>query len=267
MLKILLISNNPLNKHLPFVVDLDVVIKWMGINHKHHLKETLNKSYIKNIDYISLTPDRYQIHNKQGGQNREIILMTIECFKKICLRSKSKAGEKIIDYYLALEKLVIQYQNIIISKLIEQNKLLKHDLNNEIYPEGGMFYIIDLGNGHFKPGSTADMNKRKQVYDTGYIHRSKVIFWLETPNMTALEDCVKSVLKQYAIIKRKEVFKVKLSSILLAVKHCSTNIHEIICNEHHEEQIIISPNNLTNHYKTYHKQIYNNGMVNVKMKI
>lgn len=249
--------------HAPFIIDLDIVVKWMGIEYKHHFKETLVKSYIEKIDYILLTPNREQDESKHGGHNKKTILLTVECFKKLCLRSKSKAGEKIIDYYLALEKLVVEYQNIIISKLIEENKLLQHDLNNEIYPEGGMFYVIDLGDGYFKPGSTKNLNKRKQVYDTGYIHKSKIAFWFETSNMRTLEECVKSVLKQYAIKKNKEVFRIKLSSIILAVKNCSDNINKIICNEHDEDNVIVQSFNIAKHYKKHHKKMYDKGIIEI----
>lgn len=260
--------------HAPFIIDLDVVVKWMGINKKDHLKDTLMSSYVEKIDFILLPPRREQTVINQGGHNKETILLTVECFKKLCLRSKSKAGEKIIDYYLALEKLLVEYQNVIISKLIEENKLLHHDLNNDIYPEGGMFYVIDLGDGYFKPGSTKNLNKRKQVYDTGYIHKSKIVFWFETPNMRVLEECTKSILKQYAIKKNKEVYKIKLSSIILAVKNCSDNINKIICNEHNEDdnddedsqtRVIINPSNITNHYKKYHQKMYNEGIIEINL--
>lgn len=131
------------NEHKQFVVDLDVVIKWMGVEHNHYLKKALKTTYNKNIDYILLTPRGEQKGN--GAKNKQKILLTIECFKKVCLRSKSKISEKIIDYYLTLEKLVTEHQNITIGELMEKNKLPHSNLDDKIYPKGGLIYVIDLG--------------------------------------------------------------------------------------------------------------------------
>jgi hypothetical protein len=58
------------------IVDLDKVIKWLDIN-KGMAKKTLTNSYRKNIDYII----KKVIKPKgKGGQNAEIILLTIRCF-------------------------------------------------------------------------------------------------------------------------------------------------------------------------------------------
>lgn len=106
------------NEHAPFAVDLDVITKYIGKANKHRSKKILNRSYIKNVDYIIVTLNDDQ-EIEHSINNREIILMTIICFKKICLQSSDKAVEKTIDYYSDLEQLMIKYQNILISKLIE----------------------------------------------------------------------------------------------------------------------------------------------------
>lgn len=107
---------------------------------KDHLKRTLVKSHQENIDYIIINENK---RKKRGGHNKEQIYLTVNCFKKVCLKTKSRMADKIINYYIALENLVIEYQKEIISILIRENKLLKADLNPEMYPKSGVIYIID----------------------------------------------------------------------------------------------------------------------------
>jgi hypothetical protein len=66
-------TNNEIN------IDLDNVIKWLKIK-KQSAKDTLTKSYKKDIDYQI----KKVIKKKgKGGQKKEIIMITVQCFKKI----------------------------------------------------------------------------------------------------------------------------------------------------------------------------------------
>ena len=60
--------------------------------------------------------------NKHGGHNKEIILITEDCFKSMCMRSKTQNAEKIRYYYITLEKLVETYKDDIINN---QQKYIK----------------------------------------------------------------------------------------------------------------------------------------------
>ena len=208
-------------ENYPFVINLDLIIKWLQIDQKGSLKRTLISSYIKRLDYIILPYSKVKQKKGSGGMNKETILVTTNCFKRICLKTKSVMSDKIVDYYLALENLLVEYQKYIISELIKENKLLKNDLNNDIFPIGGLIYIIDLGNNYYKLGMTADLNARKKVYDTGTIHGSKIVFWFETDDMKSVEHCVKGLLIKYAIKKKKEVYFIELHNIIEAIKACS----------------------------------------------
>jgi hypothetical protein len=56
-----------------------------------------------------------------AGLNKETILLTINCFKKLCLKSKTTKADQIHDYYIQLEEIM----NEIVS---EQSEELKHKL-------------------------------------------------------------------------------------------------------------------------------------------
>lgn len=57
-------------------------------------KELLNKTFILNKDYTKLlTQQGEKPLNKQGGHNKEIIMLNIETFKKVCLKAGTKKAE------------------------------------------------------------------------------------------------------------------------------------------------------------------------------
>ena len=72
----------------------------------------------------------------------EKILLTIEGFKKFCLKSATNEADKIYDYYIKMEKIIFKYiqeqyitqQNIIIekNKVLEDNKHLLQIKDKEL---------------------------------------------------------------------------------------------------------------------------------------
>ena len=88
-----------------FVIDLDNVWRWLGFNKKHNAKYLLEKQFIIDSDYKIFAPDASGAKNEsRGGHNKEIIMLTIETFKKFCLKAGTKKADEIHDYYLKLEK-------------------------------------------------------------------------------------------------------------------------------------------------------------------
>lgn len=76
---------------------------------KNGFKKTLIRTYIKNIDYIINKNNNKNIGS--GGHNKENILLTPDCFKRLCMLSKTKKAEEIRTYFLELEKLIHNYKN------------------------------------------------------------------------------------------------------------------------------------------------------------
>ncbi len=94
----------------PFLIDLDVFAVWINVR-KSDLKFTLVSNYKKNIDYKIIGKE------KTLKRYREVILLTVSCFKKIAIRSNSKKGNIVVDYYLLIEELMIQYNRVITHNL------------------------------------------------------------------------------------------------------------------------------------------------------
>lgn len=100
------------DKEKDFVVDMDNVWKWLGFSTKQHCKSVLERHFKINIDYTEglLTRSRKRsdeelIHEK-GGQNKQKIMLTIKCFKSLCLKAQTAKASEIHEYYIKLEELL-----------------------------------------------------------------------------------------------------------------------------------------------------------------
>ena len=84
-----------------FVVDLDNVWKWMGFSQKIDSTRLLVKYMILNSDYIIalgcpkaiinnvLSDEKTNVDKSiRGGHNIKKYMMTIKCFKSLCLKSQ-----------------------------------------------------------------------------------------------------------------------------------------------------------------------------------
>ena len=119
------------DKQTDFVVDMDNVWKWLGFSTKQHAKSVLERHFKCDYDYIdgSLTRSRKRsdddITHEKGGQNKQKIMLTIKCFKSLCLKAQTKKAGEIHEYYMKLEELlheVIEEEAIEFKKQLEQKK-------------------------------------------------------------------------------------------------------------------------------------------------
>ena len=107
------------NKEKDFVIDMDNVWKWLGFSTKQHAKSLLERHFKIDVDYIessliqidkryntrtdgSLTRSRersnVEVIPEKGGQNKQKIMLTIKCFKSLCLKAQTKKAGEIHEY-------------------------------------------------------------------------------------------------------------------------------------------------------------------------
>lgn len=67
-----------------FIVNLDKIAEWLNTK-KSDLKKTLQKSYKLNTDYII-----NKVKNNNRGAPKEEILLSVKCFKLLCMKSNTK---------------------------------------------------------------------------------------------------------------------------------------------------------------------------------
>jgi hypothetical protein len=105
-----------------FVIDLDDVWKWLGFQQKYHAKYLLEKQFIINNDYKIFAHEASGAKkNARGGHNKEIIMLTVDTFKKFCLKAGTKKADEIHEYFIKLEEIL---QEI----LLEESNELKLQL-------------------------------------------------------------------------------------------------------------------------------------------
>jgi hypothetical protein len=96
------------NNKTDFVIDLDKIWKWLGFSQKVNAKTLLEKQFTLDKDYIksSLLLQQKQTEHSKGGHNREIYLLSVDTFKKFCLKAGTKKADEIHEYYIKLEGLI-----------------------------------------------------------------------------------------------------------------------------------------------------------------
>jgi hypothetical protein len=101
------------DKTRDFVVDLNNVWKWLGFNQKYNAERILESNFQSGIDYKKSAPHfggallKDDNIKQNGGQNKQIVMMTIKCFKSLCLKAQTKKATEIHDYYLKLEEVLL----------------------------------------------------------------------------------------------------------------------------------------------------------------
>lgn len=129
-----------------FIIDFDNIWKWVGFTRKDNAKVLLNKYFVENIDFkivfLQSQENLKKNTNKKnkGGRPEEQILLTINTFKKFCLKAGTKRADEIHDYYIKLEELLHETLNEETDELRNQLKIkedahkmeLKKEKNNTL---------------------------------------------------------------------------------------------------------------------------------------
>ena len=94
-----IIKEDYIERYNEFLIDSEILRKWLKINIKRSFNDTIKRTYKKNIDY---TIEKIKKSIGSGGQNFEVITLTPEAAKKICLSTNSKMGKQVQQYFLDL---------------------------------------------------------------------------------------------------------------------------------------------------------------------
>ena len=186
-----------------------------------NIKKTLSETYRKNIDYkISLSK------HTSVGRPLETIYLTPDCFKRICMLTKSSKGEEVRSYYIQLEKHIDKYKDNIINDLRNRVKVLERNMNPiEISKDEGVVYVLktpeDISlHNVYKIGSTEDFKKRLTTHHTSHADNIEVKHVYKTSDVKGVERCLKAVLKEKQYRKRKEFYQVDLQVIKDVISKC-----------------------------------------------
>jgi hypothetical protein len=82
-------------------IDIDAVAKWLQIA-KFKLMETLRTSYKLGIDFtVTKMRNPRSTVSKYGANSYKQVLLTPDCFKRMCMRSKGKMAEDVRTYFIS----------------------------------------------------------------------------------------------------------------------------------------------------------------------
>jgi len=202
-----------------FIINIVIVAKWLG-SRKSTIKDTLTNTYSKNIDYKT---SKEIPTAKISKSNKEIILLTPDCFKRLCLLSKTAKGEEVRTYFIELEKLINNYKNYIINGLKKTVSILEN--NQKPIPSNikSTVYILrslkDI-DGIYRFGQTDDFKRRLYNYNSANSDKMKVMLIYETKNAKRIEDCVISQIKDLRYKKRKDFYEINIKLLKKITKDC-----------------------------------------------
>ncbi len=103
-----------------FVVELRKVWKWLGFIRINEAKRLLVKEFQVDKDYKNSFPATAGKFNSVGRPSEDTFL-TVRCFKKFCLKARTKKADEIHDYYLNLEESIQEL-------LTEETQILRDQL-------------------------------------------------------------------------------------------------------------------------------------------
>ena len=264
------------NSQKDFVIDFDSVWKWLGFSRKDHCKVVLEKYFTKEIDYKinlreqNIAPEVAGVKKERGGYNKEQILLTINTFKKLCLKSNTKKADEIHTYFIKLEEIfqeiLNEESNELRNQLLQKEKQLieneeKSELEKEILLEKTLlnqfpvntqciyYGKIDnkdtVGGTLVKFGMSNNLQERIKTHKKTYLNfRLNNVF--KVSNQIEIENC----------IKKHPILKNRIRNIMID----GMNYRELIYIDSNKKDPLFSLEKL----EEYIKEIINENQYNIE---
>jgi hypothetical protein len=240
------------NKNTDFVVDLDDIWKWLGFQQKVKAVVLLEKHFKLHIDFktvqevggavlnnnkltfpsgkVSSTGEnllKVKPDEKWGGHNKQTILLTIKCFKSLCLKARTSKADEIHEYYMKMEEVLHktvedetdelrlqleQKEHIILEikessekekqqqlqtskkekqRAVEQATIVHFPLNTECIYVGTIDNTNDANEKLIKFGHTNDLGTRINDHRKGYDNFA-LIEAFKVKNKVEIENLIKT---------------------------------------------------------------------------
>ena len=221
------------------VIDLEIICKWLEIK-KFNLKTTLIRNFENHFDYTITIIDNLSL--------REQILLTSNCFKELCMISRSKNSKLVRKYFIEMEKLVKTYYSEIQEKMYERIGILERNQKPKINIIGGVIYIIEVQK-KYKIGKSNNIKSRINTYNTGSSDNVNVVYIKKVNDIDSIENCIKSMAKRYQYRKGKEIYEVNLDILKEIINKCneiscSLDTFDFLKKEHNDSSFFIGTENI-----------------------
>jgi hypothetical protein len=246
-----------------FVIDFTNVWKWCGFARKDHAKRLLEKNFVEGVDYKvekaappmggagldkekaappiggakCLNDEKAAPPIGGAGLNKEKITLTVNVFKKFCIKAGTKKADEIHDYYIKLEELLqetlkeqsdeLQKQLSIQQQLNEEQEkalevskkeveiLTKRYLKKKVTVDGvNVVYLTTSDYGKkdrvYAVGKSKTLKTRIQHYNGNKIHEFNTVYFKSFKSlqiMNVAEKCILLKLYKYKNDANHDTFK------------------------------------------------------------
>jgi phage anti-repressor protein len=226
-----------------FVINLDDIWEWVGFSKKDKAKDLLIKHFIENIQYRILLPDLREQNSsddKRGGHNKENIMLTVNTFKKFCMKASTKRADQVCDYYLKMENIMQKYLKEQLEKF-QADRVAIESRNNQLLlrleavkeakkevDESGFIYILsnikESERNLYKVGETSNYNNRIIGLNNGSADNN-MTYKRTFPTLDRIiaEKLIHTYLIKNKYKYNKEFFNIPLDSLIKIVE-CFTLI-------------------------------------------
>lgn len=223
-----IVREDYIERYNEFLIDSEILRKWLKIINRQIFNDTIKRSYRKGIDYKIKKMKREE--GGSGGHNFEVITLTPETAKKLCLSTKSKIGTQVQQYFLDIEVALYKYKNYIIEGMNKKIQQLENNQKPKVNSNKKIIYVFRALNTDltlYKIGKTINSKTRFSSHNSPLANDLEVLFQYETENIDQVESCVKALMKKAQYRKYKEIYRVDLDIIKQVIKNCDTEINEI----------------------------------------
>ena len=209
-------------------INFDDIVKWLNVQ-KNHLKRLLVANFKIMDDY---TEKKVLIkNNKRGANYVSKIMLTPDCFKELCMLSKSEKAKGVRKYYIIAEGLLRDHFEILINNLNKELGLIKNNIKKPIEVIGGHIYILKAQNttqkDMYKLGNSDNMKKRLRTYNTGNANNIEPLFVIKVDNIKMVEGCIKNIANEYQYKKTKEVYNIDFKFLQKLCIKCKNFIDQL----------------------------------------
>jgi phage anti-repressor protein len=222
-----IIKEDYMTKYNEFLIDSDILQKWLQIKQKQKFRDKIKKLCRKDIDYKIKTIKKT---DGSGGHNAEYYILTPEAAKKICLTTQSALGDEVRQYFIDIELALYSYKEYVIDGMNRKIKQLENNQKPKIHKNKKMIYVFRALNTDatlYKIGRTINSKTRFNNHNSPLANDIEVLFNYETENAEQLESCLKAHMKIAQYRKYKEIYEVDLQIIKKIIKDCDASIRKI----------------------------------------
>jgi hypothetical protein len=263
------------DKNIDFVVDLDDIWKWLGFSQKYNAIRMLEKHFKLDIDYKNLAPEvggassneentlnpKVKSDEKWGGHNKQTILLTIKCFKSLCLKAQTKKAGEIHEYYMKMEEVLHeiveeetdelrlqleQKDNIILEKekekdnfkkekqrAVEQAIICQFPVNTECIYFGTIENTNEANEKLIKFGHTNDLATRlydhhKQYNNFALVEAFKVQNKVEIENLIKIHPKIKKQIRSIQLNGKNKTELIAYEATSFTIEKLTKHIKDII---------------------------------------